>query len=126
LSGGGLALSDVRKVEAMLRITQSETSKEQKWKLCGRLSGPWVAELQRAWEQCRSERRSDVIDLSDVTSIDECGESLLRMMKQDGARFVARGVEMKAILSHLLSKSVPPLRKSLAHIDGDAGLEEKK
>ena len=111
----------------MLRITQSETSKEQKWKLCGKLSGPWVAELQIAWERCRSEHRSDVIDLSDVTSIDEHGESLLRRMKQDGARFVARGVEMKAILSHLRSKSDPPLRKSLAHIDsGRAGLEEKK
>ena len=111
----------------MLKITQSETSKEQKWKLCGRLSGPWVAELERAWERCRSERRSDVIDLSEVTSIDERGESLLRRMKQDGARFVARGVEMKAILSHLRSKSVPPLRKCLAHIDGDrAGVEEKK
>jgi hypothetical protein len=103
----------------MLKITQDDTAKEQRWKLSGKLSGPWVAELQAAWEGCRSERRSDVVDLSDVTSIDERGENLLRKMKKDGARFVARGVEMKAILTHLQSKSTPPLRKCLAHIDCD-------
>lgn len=103
----------------MLKITQSEKQKERRWTLCGRLSGPWVVELDSAWQRCRSEYSSNVIDLSDVTSIDERGESLLRRMKKDGARFVARGVEMKAILTHLRSKSNPPLRKSLTHFDCD-------
>ncbi len=40
-----------------------------------------------------------VVDLSDVTSIDESGERLWRNHESsDGARFVARGVDMKHIL----------------------------
>lgn len=103
----------------MLRITRDDTAKERRWKLFGGLSGPWVAELRAAWERSRSRDRSNIVDLSDVVSIDESGESLLRKMKQDGARFVARGVEMKAILAHLRSKSNPALRKSLAYLDCD-------
>ncbi len=103
----------------MLKITQSDKDKSRIWTLCGRLNGPWVAELRATWERCRSEARSNVIDLTEVISIDERGENLLREMKKEGARFVARGVEMKSILAHLRSKSNPPLRKSLAHIDCD-------
>jgi hypothetical protein len=110
----------------MLKITHSATAKEQKWTLCGKLSGPWVSELEAAWEQCRIEHGSDVIDLSDVTSIDERGESLLRRMKKDGARFVARGVEMKAILARLRSDANPSLRRSLAHISCGCFNERKK
>jgi len=110
----------------MLRITQSVTEKGQTWTLCGQLSGPWVLELQKTWEQRRVERGSDVIDLSDVTSIDERGESLLRRMKKDGARFLARGVEMKEILTRLGSDSNPTLGKSLAHIDCDCSSGRNK
>jgi hypothetical protein len=42
---------------------------------------------------------------------------LLRVMKEDGARFVARGVEMKHILAHLRSKAKPSLRRSLGRLD---------
>lgn len=103
----------------MLRITHDDAKKEQRWTLSGQLSGPWVAELRSAWQKCRSQGRSDVIDMSDVTSIDERGETLLREMKEDGARFVARGVDTKHILTQLRSKSKPPLRKNLAHLDCD-------
>ena len=105
----------------MLRITYDGTARGPRWTLCGQLSGPWVAELASMWERvrCRSDGGSDVIDLSDVTSVDERGECLLRTMKKDGARFVARGVDMRHILTHLRSKAKPPLRRSLAHLDRD-------
>lgn len=107
----------------MLKINYGATGREPRWTLCGQLSGPWVAELRTAWEHVRrrSNGSSYVVDLSDVTSIDERGESLLRTMKEDGARFVARGVDMRHILSHLRSKAKPSLRRSLAHLDCDCG-----
>jgi ABC-type transporter Mla MlaB component len=107
------------KVEPMLKITYDETARESRWILCGQLSGPWVAELRSVWERRDRSNGSCVVDLGDVTSIDEGGESLLRTMKQDGARFVARGVDMKHILTHLRSKAKPPLRRSLSHLDCD-------
>ena len=103
----------------MLKITHDDAEKEQRWTLSGQLSGPWVAELRSCWQKSRSQGRSGVIDMSDVTSIDERGESLLREMKEEGARFVARGVDMKHILTNLRTKNKPPLRKSLAHLDCD-------
>ena len=75
----------------MLKITHNGTASELRWILSGQLRGPWVAELRSTWERHRSESagKACVVDLSDVTSIDERGESLLRSMRLDGARFVA-------------------------------------
>ena len=105
-----------QRLREMFKITHDDTDDESRWTVCGQLTGPWVAELGSIWEseQCRSGGRSIVVDLSEVTSIDESGESLLRKMKEHGARFVARGVDMRHILTHLRSKGKPPLRRSLA------------
>ena len=108
----------------MLKITHNGSPKQQRWTLCGQLSGPWVAELRAMWERSRgrSDAKSYVVDLSDVTLIDDLGEGLLRAMKEDGARFVARGVEMKHILTHLRSKAKPSLRRSLRSLDCERDL----
>jgi ABC-type transporter Mla MlaB component len=109
------------KIGHMLKITYNGTASEQRWTLSGQLCGPWVAELRSAWERIRGQSRAGpcVVDLSDVTSIDERGESLLRTMKEENVRFVARGVDMKHILSHLRSKAKPSLRRSLQRLDAD-------
>ena len=103
----------------MLKITHDGSSGEQRWTLCGQLSGPWVAELRSVWER-EFHSKPCVVDLSDVTWIDERGESLLRTMKADGAQFVARGVDMKHLLNHLKSRNKPSLRRSLTHLGGDS------
>jgi hypothetical protein len=105
----------------MLKINYDGTAGAQRWTLSGQLSGPWVAELSSLWGRVRNQSNGGpcFVDLSDVTSIDERGESLLRTMKEGGAQFVARGVDMRHILSHLRSKTKPSLRRSLAHLDCD-------
>ena len=105
----------------MLKITYDGTGTGHRWTLCGQLNGPWVTELVSMWERVRAESSgmTCVVDVTDVTSIDERGESLLRKMQEDGARFVARGVAMKHILNHLRSKAKPSVRRSLAHLDRD-------
>jgi hypothetical protein len=97
---------------AMLRITNSATVNEDRWTLCGQLAGLWVAELRSNWAQMRdgSRGRRHVIDLSDVTSIDECGEGLLRELKDQGAEFVAKGVYTKHLLENLKSTEKRPFR----------------
>ena len=103
----------------MLKITNTGTATEDKWVLYGQLSGPWVAELKSNWEKTRleSDGRRCVVDLTDVTFIDERGESLLRAMRSQGAEFVARGVDTRQMLAELKSKKRRPLRKCLAHLD---------
>jgi len=103
----------------MLKITNTGTATEQKWILCGQLSGPWVAELKSNWEKMRFESRGRrrLVDLTDVTFIDERGEIVLRAMRSEGAEFVARGVDTKQLLADLESKRERALRKCLAHLD---------
>jgi len=102
----------------MLKITYDDKANEQRWTLYGQLTGPWVAELRSSWERASGESQGKkcIVDLSDVASIDERGEDLLRSMKAAGVRFLARGVDMRHILSHLRSPARPPLRRSLEHL----------
>jgi anti-anti-sigma regulatory factor len=90
----------------MLKITNSATVNEERWILCGQLAGPWVAELRSNWDEVRdwSRGRRYVIDLSDVTFIDESGEGLLGELREEGAEFVAKGVYTRHLIDNLKSK----------------------
>ena len=102
----------------MLRINYADAGAEQKWTLHGRLAGPWTAELKTLWENIRDGRTGPssarvVVDLRDVTFIDEGGEELLRAMKRQGAQFLARGVETQDVVARLHQKISASFRKCL-------------
>jgi hypothetical protein len=90
----------------MLRIAHRETVNEDRWILSGQLAGLWVAELRAYWDQVRGRCRGRrcVIELNDVTLIDESGEGLLGELKGEGAEFVARGVYTKHLIENLKSR----------------------
>ena len=100
----------------MLRIIHTRTATKEHWTLCGQLAGPWVNELRASWEQGNQGAvpQSAVVDLSDVTFIDETGEELLSEMRSKGAEFVAVGVETRDLLENLSSPDERPLRRSLS------------
>ena len=77
----------------MLRITITEGSAEQRWILQGRLIVPWIGELETSWARFRSRHDAmrHVVDLTDVTLIDERGEKLLEAMKRAGSEVARRG-----------------------------------
>jgi len=82
----------------MLKITFHDTPENTRVKLEGKLSGPWVEELERSWTE-HSPRSSEnvIIDLSEVTYIDPEGKRLL-------ARMVDKGVCFEG--THLMTKYV--------------------
>ncbi|HEY1757190.1 MAG TPA: hypothetical protein VGG72_17585 [Bryobacteraceae bacterium] len=102
----------------MLRITHAQTETEQRWTLCGQLTGPWIAELRACWEHGRKAAHNipSVVDLSDVTFIDEGGETLLSEMRRDGAQFVAVGVETTHLLKNLKATGERPLRRFIGRL----------
>lgn len=87
----------------MLKITVVETPTEQRFVLYGRLVGPWIGELQRVWENLRQQRgnRSPVVDLNDVTLIDDSADRLLTAMLEQGAELVARGMANRWLIQGL-------------------------
>ena len=97
----------------MLRICYSLEDSAEHWKLCGQLAGPWVQELRSCWEHSRltAPASAAVIDLSEVTFIDESGERLLSEMRSRGAEFLATGVETRDLLANLAGKGAKTLRR---------------
>jgi hypothetical protein len=87
----------------MLRITLNETPTEQQWTLQGRLVGPWAAQLRTCWDDSQAARqgRSCVVDVTNLTSVDESGEQVLRTMIREGAKFRACGVYTAHLLKSL-------------------------
>jgi anti-anti-sigma regulatory factor len=101
----------------MLRITTTEQDGHRKWILQGQLAGPWAAELKSNWEQAGcggAKNRKCVVDLTEVTFVDEAGALVLCAMKNDGVRFIARGVDTKQLLEDLTRKTEPSLRRCLS------------
>ena len=97
----------------MLRICYSLVDCGQQWTLCGQLAGPWVPELRSCWEHAHRNAAAlrSIVDLSEVTFIDENGERLLSEMCRAGVEFVATGVETKDLLDNLECRGERPLRR---------------
>ncbi len=87
----------------MLKITVTDTPEEQKWILQGRLAGPSVSELLSNWQSTSNQRRGRrcMVNLDDVTFIDEDGANVLGEMMREGAQTVARGVYTRQLLEDL-------------------------
>ena len=88
----------------MLRITVHEDGALWRLHLAGRLEGPWVAETENTWRSAPVSGRRVEIDMRDVTWIDETGRCLLHAMNQAGARFIAKGVAMEAVVEEITGK----------------------
>lgn len=90
----------------MLRITTFSMPTEVRLVLEGKLTGPWVEELQSAWEKSLSQYRSRkcVVDLSGTTAIDENGKRLLTAMHSKGVRFIANGVATIQLIKEIRCK----------------------
>jgi hypothetical protein len=102
----------------MLRVSYSDTDGSQRWSLCGHLAGPWVEELRSCWQHARqlAPRAHAVVDLTDVTFVDEAGERLLKEMQSAGTEFLAAGVENKHLLASLQENGKRPLRRLIEHL----------
>jgi hypothetical protein len=76
----------------MLKITILDSAEELRFRLEGRLAGPWVDELRQSWHTAESttQGRRTLADLKDVDFIDDEGQSLLAEMHQ-------RGIQLEAV-----------------------------
>ncbi len=65
----------------MLRISPSQASDGTTLRLEGRLSGPWVEELRRACEPVLARGDPLILDLAEVSFLDEAAVALLRRLR---------------------------------------------
>ena len=97
----------------MLRITVREDGAAL-WRLhlAGRLEGAWVVETENTWRCAPVSSRKVEIDLTEVTCIDKAGRCLLQAMNQAGARFIAKGVAIEALVEEITGKPARRRRRA--------------
>ncbi|HEV2352135.1 MAG TPA: hypothetical protein VG028_20065 [Terriglobia bacterium] len=88
----------------MMRITIENTSKISTLKLEGKLSGPWVDELERTWYKVTVDTPgADVLlDICGLTFVDPEGRKQLAWMYKQGARFKTSGCLGKGIVEEII------------------------
>ena len=96
----------------MFRVSYSDSVDGQRWSLYGRLAGPWVDELRSCWKYARDRTpwAHAIVDLKEVTFIDQAGETLLAEMRSAGAELIATGVEHQHLLATLENRLDPSAR----------------
>ena len=84
----------------MLKITLHDSASELRFKLEGKLSGPWVAELRQCWltAQSTTHDRKTVLDLAELDFVDPQGQSLLEEMHRQGVTLTAMSPFIRAII----------------------------
>jgi anti-anti-sigma regulatory factor len=87
----------------MLRITIDKNSRYTTLRLEGRLSGPWVGELERTWRAVTSDPADGCVwvDLTDLTFVDEEGKKLLEAMYGEGAKLKASGCVTRRLVEEI-------------------------
>jgi anti-anti-sigma regulatory factor len=87
----------------VLKITIDKTHKAIRFSLEGKLSGPWVKELDRVWVASAetSEAKPVAVDISGVTFIDSDGKQLLARMYGQGVKLEASGCMNRSIVERI-------------------------
>ena len=103
----------VTKEKGMLKISIVEGRKQRRLVVEGRLVAPWSDELKAACERAGSglDGRELVIDLKNLTTISQQGESVLLEVMKQGARCRGCGLFTNEILKQVARR----LRRNGAH-----------
>jgi hypothetical protein len=70
----------------------------------GKLTGPWVRELESCWQQACIANQPVRVNLKAVTFIDQEAKELLIRMHESGAVLVAEGCMTKAIVEEITQR----------------------
>ena len=87
----------------MLKITIHDSAAECRFRLEGRLTGPWVTELEMSWQTAASTTsgRRTAADLREEEFVDDAGRALLERMHEAGVRLTADTPVMKDLLREI-------------------------
>ena len=86
----------------MLRITLDRSGALVRLRLEGRLTGPWVKELELCWsELLPQQRRGAVTDMAGITFIGEDGKEILLKLWKEGAVFHATDCLTRSVVQSI-------------------------
>jgi hypothetical protein len=93
---------------AMLRITVHKKPQSITFQLEGRLSPPWLQELDKCWRRALmiKDRPAVRVDLTGLTFVDDAGKACLAAMYHEGADFIANDCLTKSIVEEITNGSI--------------------
>jgi hypothetical protein len=94
-------------VRDMLKITIHDSASELRFRLEGKLCGPWVEELRQCWQTAASitEGRSTVLDLREVDFVNPEGQSLMADMCHRGVTLLAVTPLIQSLIEEISNAS---------------------
>jgi len=91
----------------MLRVTINKKGSIETWELEGKLSGEWVAELERCWKERSPQAGVTVqVHLKAVSYVDGAGKQLLADMHDDGVEIKGCGCMARAVVEDIIRAAV--------------------
>jgi hypothetical protein len=90
----------------MLRIMLHQDDQRCRLELAGRLCGPWVSEMEKVWRSAQCSGKEIEVDMREVIGVDDAGRDLLAAMQRAGARLIAEGIWMTALIEEITGE--PP------------------
>ena len=98
----------------MLKISIIEAHNQRRLVLEGRLIAPWSAELMSACDKAREglDGRELVVELKNLTAINQQGENALIALMNEGMKFRGCGVFTKQVLRQLARRAQKPFQEA--------------
>lgn len=95
---------------ARLRYYIHDRASSFRFKLAGALAGEDVAELEQCWNSASSTlaNRAFVVDVSELSAIDEVGRELLSQWHKRGVEFVATSPWSRSLVESIIGYSLQP------------------
>jgi hypothetical protein len=85
----------------VIRITAQQESLVTRLFLEGKLSGPCVDELDKCWQTCPATEMALLVDLTNVSFVDEHGKELLARMHNKGIKLFSKSVMTKCLIEEI-------------------------
>ena len=85
----------------MIRITAQHESSETRLFLEGKLSGPCVDELDKCWQQSSSAEPILMVDLTNISFVDDHGKELLARMHKKGIKLFSNSLMTRCLIDQI-------------------------
>ena len=85
----------------MIRITAKHELSATTLFLEGKLHGRCVDELDKCWKSCSAEEPTLIVDLTNVSFVDEPGKELLTRMRNHGIKLFSTSLMTKCLIEQI-------------------------
>ena len=85
----------------MIRITAQHESSATKLFLEGKLSGPCVDELDKCWQESSFAEPTLMVDLTNISFIDDHGKELLARMHAKGIKLFSNSLMTRCLIDQI-------------------------